>query len=249
MSFKDHFSAHADEYARRRPGYPPELFEWLASVAPANDLAWDCGTGNGQAAVGLAAYFNHVIATDPSADQLRNAFHHPHVEYRLAPAESSGLDSVSLDLVTVAQAIHWFDLDLFYREVHRTLKPGGVLAAWAYALCRVTPEIDSAIDTFYWETVGPYWPSERKLVDEGYRTIAFPFEEIEPPQFNIELDWTLEDMLGYLRTWSPVRRYIEAHGIDPADLLQPELASAWGSTDEVRQVTFPIFMRIGRSAR
>jgi SAM-dependent methyltransferase len=247
QQFKDHFSAHADEYARRRPHYPPELFEYLGSVVAGHELAWDCGTGNGQAAVGLAPYFERVIATDPSADQLRNAFAHPKVEYRQARAEDSGLDSASFDLVTVAQALHWFDMDLFYAEARRTLKPEGLLAVWAYALCKCKPEVDRIIDNFYYETVGPYWPRERKYVDEGYRTLSFPFDEIEPRRVEIALDWDLDDMLGYLRTWSPTRRYIERHGTDPVSLIERELAEAWGEPGERRRVVWPINMRIGHN--
>ncbi len=247
MQFKDYFSAQSDEYARRRPHYPARLFEYVASVAAGHELAWDCGTGNGQAAVGLADYFEHVIATDPSSAQLRNAFAHPKVEYREARAEGSGLDSGTVDLITVAQALHWFDLERFFEEAHRTLKKDGVLAVWAYALCRIGGDIDRIIDRFYYETVGPYWPRERKYVDEGYSSFAFPFREIEPPQFSIELEWDLSDMLAYLRTWSPVRRYIEARGSDPVDLVEGELAEAWGDAEERKMTFWPIFMRIGRN--
>jgi SAM-dependent methyltransferase len=247
MQFKDHFSAHSDEYARRRPHYPPEFFKYLASVTHEHDLAWDCGTGNGQAAQGLAPYFDRVIATDASPDQLRNAFAHPKVEYKEARAEDSGIETASLDLITVAQALHWFDIDRFYAEVRRTLKPGGVLAVWAYALCRTAPDIDRIIDHFYYETVGPYWPRERKHVDDGYRSLPFPFDEFEHPSFEIELHWDLDDMLGYPRTWSPTRRYIEANEHDPVDLVETALAEAWPNRAERRRILFPIHMRIGRN--
>src|SRR5438045_1897140 len=196
MTFKDYFSQHAGAYARHRPHYPPELFEYLASLPTERHLAWDCGTGNGQAAVGLAPYFERVIATDASADQLANAFPHEKVTYRVAIAGSAGLDPGSVDLITVAQALHWFDLEAFFEEVRRTLKPGGAIAVWAYALCRITPALDAIVDRFYFETVGPYWPKERKLVDDGYRSLVFPFNEIEPPTFAIELPWTLPHLLG-----------------------------------------------------
>ena len=247
QQFKDYFSAHSDEYARRRPHYPPELFEYLASIVAGHELAWDCGTGNGQAAVGLAPYFDHVIATDPSAEQLRNAFEHARVEYRQARAEDSGLESSSFALVTVAQALHWFDMKRFYAEAQRTLKPEGLLAVWAYALCRTKPGVDRIIDNFYYETVGPYWPREREHVDDGYRSLPFPFDELEPPHFQIELDWDLGDMLGYLRTWSPTRRYFEKHGTDPVGLIEGELAEAWGEPGERRGVLWPIYMRVGRN--
>lgn len=247
MEFKDYFSAQADEYARRRPGYPNALFEWLASLSVEHDLAWDCGTGNGQAAIGIAPYFAQVVATDPSSDQLRNAFPHPRVTYRQAPAEDSGIQSGSVDLVTVAQAVHWFDLDRFFSEVERVLKPGGVCAVWCYIMCRVSPEIDRIVDNFYFEVVGPYWPRERAIVDDGYRSLRFPFREVEPPEFAINLDWSLADMFGYLATWSPVRRYIEANGHNPIDLIANALTDAWGAPDEQRAVVWPIKMRVGMS--
>jgi SAM-dependent methyltransferase len=245
LKWKDHFSKQASAYARHRPHYPPALFEYLASVAPAHNLAWDCGTGNGQAALSLTPYFDRVIATDPSEEQLRNAFPHDKVTYRQAPAENPGLDAQSVDLITVAQALHWFDIDRFFEQVKQALVPGGVIAVWCYALCRITPELDTIIDHFYFDKVGPYWPRERRLVDDMYRSIPFPFNEMQAPSFSIELSWTLDDLLGYLRTWSPTRRFIERNGHDPVSLIEDELASAWGNTQHERTVTWPIYMRIG----
>lgn len=245
MQFKDYFSQQADEYALRRPRYPHALFEWLASISPARDLAWDCGTGNGQAATGLAEHFAQIIATDASADQLRNAFAHPNVEYRLARAEDSGLGEASIDLVTVAQAVHWFDLDAFYAEVKRVLRPNGVLAIWSYPICHVSPEIDPIMEHFYYETVGPYWPRERVHVDDGYKSLPFPFHEIEAPPFTTDLLWDLADLGAYLRTWSPVRRYVEAHNTDPVLLIEDELKQVWGDPTERKQVRFPLNIRVG----
>jgi SAM-dependent methyltransferase len=243
--FKDHFSSHAAEYARSRPTYPPELFDFVAFLARDHALAWDVGTGNGQAAAGLAAHFDRVIATDPSEEQLRSAFEHPKVEYRRAKAEDSGLGQQSVDAVTVAQAVHWFDLERFYAEVQRVLKPGGAVAIWCYMLTRVSPEIDHVIDRYYYETVGPYWPKERRLVDDGYASLPFPFDEVSAPELEIRLSWTLEDMLAYLNTWSPTRLYIKANGRDPVTLVQPELAAFWGERQSVREVRWPIRMRAG----
>jgi ubiquinone/menaquinone biosynthesis C-methylase UbiE len=244
--FKDYFSAHASSYARHRPTYPPELFEHLASLTREHELAWDCGTGNGQAALGLAPYFDCVIATDASAEQIRNAFPHSKVSYRVARAERSGIASRTVDLVTVAQALHWFDIPKFYQEAKRVLKPDGVLAVWSYALCRVEPRVDEILESFYSGTIGPYWPKERKFVDDGYRSLAFPFDEIPMPRFEIKLDWALEDMLAYLRTWSPVRRYIERHGSDPVDLIASQLAEAWGDPFAVKTVTWPLYIKAGK---
>jgi SAM-dependent methyltransferase len=243
--FKDHFSTHAADYARSRPTYPPELFAFVASLPRDRGLAWDVGTGNGQAAVGLAAHFDRVVATDPSQEQLQSAFHHPGVEYRRAPAEDSGLEARSIDAVTVAQAVHWFDIDRFYAEVRRVLKPGGAVAIWCYTLTRVSPDIDAVIDRYYYETVGPYWPRERRLVDDGYASLPFPFDEVPAPAFEIRLPWTLADMLAYLRTWSPTRLFMQANGSDPVGLVEPELAAAWGAHDAPRTVRWPIRMRAG----
>lgn len=245
-TFKDYFSKQASIYSRYRPHYPQALFEYLALVAPGRDTAWDCGTGNGQAALGLTPYFRQVIATDPSEEQLRNAFPHEKIIYRQAQAEDPGIEPRSVDLITVAQAIHWFDIERFYEQAKRALKPNGVLAAWCYALTRITPEIDRITDRFYYETVGPYWPEERKLVDDGYVSLPFPFDEMQAPPISIELTWSLDDLLGYFRTWSPTRRFIEQNGRDPVDDIAGELASAWGDEDE-RRAHLPISMRIGRS--
>ena len=247
MSFKDHFSAHAAAYADFRPRYPAELFEYLASAAPGRRVAWDCGTGNGQAALGLAPHFERVIATDASGEQLRNAFAHPRISYHVAPAESSGIESHSVDLITVAQALHWMDLDRFFAEARRVLRPNGVLAAWCYDVVRITPEIDAVVDTFYQERVGIYWPPERELVEDHYRSICFPFEELNPPAFSIELPWTLSRLLGFLRTWSATRRFIEREGFDPVDAVAESLECLWPDPDESKTVRWPLYMRVGQA--
>ncbi len=245
MQFKDYFSAQSDEYARRRPGYPEALFSYLASLPAERERAWDCGTGNGQAALGLAPYFDEVVATDPSASQLRNAFQHRKITYMQARAEDSGLASASVDLVTVAQAVHWFDLDRFFTEVQRVLKPRGVCAIWCYTLCRITPDVDAVVDDFYFNIVGPYWPRERALVDDGYASLSFPFKELQSPDFSIELVWSLSDLFGYLGTWSPVQRYIEANGTDPLNIIKSALATSWGDPVASKPVLFPLRMRVG----
>jgi SAM-dependent methyltransferase len=246
--FKDHFSTHAAEYARSRPTYPPELFAFVASLPRERAVAWDVGTGNGQAALGLAEHFDRVIATDPSEEQLRSAFTHPGVEYRRGTAEDSGLNARSVDAVAVAQAVHWFDLERFYAEARRVLWPGGAIALWCYTLTRVSPAIDEVIDRYYFETVGPYWPSERRLVDDGYASLPFPFDEVPAPDLEIRQEWTLADMLAYLHTWSPTRLYTQANGSDPVDLVAPQLAGVWDRPELPRTVRFPIKMRAGRYA-
>lgn len=247
MTFKDHFSGHAADYAAYRPGYPAALFTWLATVAPARRLAWDCGTGNGQAALQAVEHFESVVATDPSAEQLANAAPHPRVAYRVASAEDSGLESGSVDLITVAQALHWFDFDRFYAEAGRVLVPGGVLAAWTYTLPRVSPEIDPLVDRLGFEIAGPYWPPERRWVDEEYRTIPFPLAEIAAPRFETEERRSFDRFWGYLGTWSAVRRYAKETGRDPRDEIRDDLTAAWGPPETEREVRWPVHLRVGRS--
>lgn len=245
--FKDHFSSQAPDYARFRPNYPAELFTWLAGIAPAHGAAWDCGTGNGQAAVGLAAHFDSVIATDPSADQLANAQPHPKVSFRRTAAESSELDAASIDLLTVAQAIHWFDLELFYAEARRVLKPGAVIAVWTYTLLDVEAGVDAMITDFYRNVVGPYWPPERKMVDDRYRSLPFPFEPVTTPAFAIHTEWTRNDLLGYLGTWSATRAYVKANGCDPLIDFGERLKPLWPDPDLEKTLRWPLHMRVGRT--
>ena len=240
--FKDHFSRDATAYAEYRPHYPGELFAWLAAQAPSRQLAWDVGTGNGQAAVALAEYFSRVVATDPSEKQLAGAPAHPRLEYRQA-AEEAAFPDASVDLVTVAQALHWFDRPRFWAEARRVLRPRGVIAVWCYELQRVSREIDRLIHRFYHDTVGRWWPPDRKLVEQGYRTIEFPFPEITPPEFSMTAEWTLEQQLGYIGTWSAVSRIREATGQDPVVGLRPELEQAWGAGR--RLVSWPLSLRVG----
>ena len=247
-AFKDHFSNQSNEYAKYRPGYPDALFDWLASLVPETKLAWDVGTGSGQAALGLARHFLHVVASDAAEAQLRKAPAHERITYKVMPAEQSDLQAGSADLVTVAQALHWFDFDRFYAEVRRVLAPGGVIAAWTYGLNRVGPEIDRVVRRYYLEVVGPYWPPEREHVDKSYRTIPFPFDEIEPPAFRMRQQWRLHDLLGYLGTWSASKRYAEARGTDPTEEIRPVLEQLW-TGDEERSVEWPVHMRVGRISR
>ncbi len=244
-SSPDYFSAQATDYARYRPTYPTVLFSWLASLAPNHDLAWDCATGNGQAARALTPHFDTVVATDLSTAQLAEARLHPRIDYRTEPAEHTTLPNSSVDLVTVAQAAHWFDLPAFYREVRRVLRPRGIIALWTYTLLRVTPRIDAVIDGYYNDVVGAYWPPERRLVEARYATLRFPFHELKKPTFFFVQTWTMDDMLGYLRTWSARRQYIRAHGSDPVDQIEGPLRQVW-DTDTAYPVRWELPMRIGR---
>lgn len=246
--FRDHFSGHAGDYARHRPRYPEALFDWLASVAPGRALAWDAGTGSGQAAVALAGRFDRVVATDPSAEQVRNAAPHPRVEYRVEPAEAPDLPEARVDLVTVAQALHWFDLPRFFAAAARVLRPGGVLGAWCYETMTVSPEVDRVVDGLYRGALGPYWPPERRMVEDGYRSIELPFAHVDSPPFRMEQRWTLAEVEGYLRTWSAVRRCAAATGNDPVAAVAGQLRAAWGDPGEARTVHWPLGMRVGRKA-
>lgn len=244
MSFHDHFSHDSRSYREARPTYPAGLFAWLASISPTNELAWDCACGSGQASVPLSNYFAHVIATDASQAQLDEAERRPNIEYRLARAEDSGIADGSLDLVTVAQAAHWFDHDAFHREVKRILRPRGVVCVWSYGLHSVSPEVDEVIHRFYTEIVGKYWPPERGHVDDRYERLPFPFERVEPPTFEMTLDWTIESQLAYLNTWSSVKEYRKAKGSDPIPVIESRLRDAWGESK--RRVAWPLIVLAGR---
>jgi len=240
--FKDYFSKQAADYGKFRPWYPQDLFRWLGSIAPANGLAWDCATGSGQAAIALAEVFERIIATDASEKQIANAERHKRVEYRVATAEKSGLESGSVDLITVAQALHWFELETFYSEVRRVLKPRGVIAATAYKLATISPEIDAVVSRYYSEIVGRYWPAERVLV-ENFEELPFPFAQIETPRFEMVAEWSVEQLLGYLRTWSATQRFMAAEKRDPLETVEQPLLEAWGH--EVRRVVWPLTVRVG----
>jgi SAM-dependent methyltransferase len=245
--FPDHFSGVAAGYARFRPRYPAALFDWLAGLAPSTALAWDCATGSGQAALPLAERFAAVVATDASERQIASAASHPRVRYEVAPAERSGLPPASADLITVAQALHWFDIPAFLQETKRVLRPGGVLAVWSYATLRLgAGELQAILDHFYRETVGPYWPPERRLVEDGYRSVPFPFEAVEAPPFAIHARLSLEHLAGYLRTWSATQRLVRAGGDDPVPELIDRLRPYWGGGEGGREVSWPLALRVGR---
>jgi SAM-dependent methyltransferase len=245
-NFEDHFSGHSEQYAQHRPHYPHEIYAYLASIAPGHSLAWDCGTGNGQAAIGLAQYFDKVHATDASAEQIAQARPHDNVEYHVEPAEHVSLNDSSTDLVTVAVAIHWFNFDEFYREVRRVLRPDGILAAWTYSFPEISPEIDLLVRRYYYEILDGYWPERIHYLEEQYKTIPFPFEEIMPPSFVMEVDWTLIQFAGFLNSWSATQRYKAGRGNHPLELIWDKLVAAWGGENETRLVRWPLHFRIGR---
>jgi SAM-dependent methyltransferase len=245
MMFKDHFSTSARGYSRFRPRYPEAVFGWLADLAPSRGRAWDAATGTGQAAHGLAPYFEEVIATDASLDQIRHARAHPVIRFEVARSEYVPIENGSIDLVVVAQALHWFEFDAFYSEVRRVTRPGGIVAALSYGLFRIDTELDRVIDDLYHGALGEYWPAERSHVDDQYARIPFPFRELPSPDFAMEARWTLEHLLGYLGTWSAVTRAREKAGKDPLVGAEAALRRAWGEPLEYRDVTWPLAVRVG----
>lgn len=242
----DHFTPVAESYKAFRPSYPEEMFAWLASLVPGHDLAWDCGAGSGQATVPLATHFAHVLGTDISAAQLASAPSHANVEYRVTPDEASGLPDRSVDLITVAQALHWFDLTKFYAEVKRVLKPRGIIAVWGYNRLQIDDAgLQIVLDRFYAETIGSYWPPERVHVESAYRDLPFPFERIAAPTFSLSREWSREHLLGYLRSWSAVARFQAANGFDPVSELAEEMTAYW-QEGKTHRIEWPLFMHVGR---
>ncbi len=246
MPFDDNFSTQSHFYARYRPHYPRQLFAYVASLAPGHDLAWDCATGNGQAALGLAPFFKEVFATDASAQQIANALQSEGVTFCVSQAEQTSLDDQTVDLVTVAQAVHWFDLDAFYAEVQRVLRPGGVLAVWCYHHMQITPPLDRLVQDWY-DDLGPYWPARVQIANEHYVTLPFPFDEFDPPAFTAQEIWDLGDLEGYLRSWSAVSRFLQHRGFDPVSELHASLAELWGPPERKRLVRWPLYLRVGRT--
>jgi SAM-dependent methyltransferase len=246
-NFTDHFSGHASLYHEARPTYSEALFDWLAAQTPDRALAWDCGCGNGQATLALAQRFARVIGTDPSANQIADAPPRANIDYRVEPGERSSLAAASASLVTIAQALHWFDFEPFYAKVRRVLEPGGVIAAWSYAACNVDAAVDRVIEYLYGDALtGPYWPPERVHIDAGYRTIPFPFERIAAPEFPMAMHWTLAQLLAYLRSWSATQRYIQANGADPVTMVEPDLRATWGDPAQAREVRWQFNLLVGR---
>jgi ubiquinone/menaquinone biosynthesis C-methylase UbiE len=243
--FPDHFSAVAASYARYRPTYPAALFDWIASTAPARERAWDCACGSGQATLPLSERFAQVTGTDASAQQLEEAPAHPGITWCVATAESSGLTAASFDVVTVAQALHWLDLPKFWVEVRRVLRRRGLFAAWCYGLATLDhADADARLRDFHDNVVGDYWPRERGHVDRGYRNIVLPFERLDSPTIEMSERWTLDRLLGYIRTWSAVRRYIEAKQVDPVEAFGDTLRRDWG--DATRELRWPLTIVAGR---
>jgi ubiquinone/menaquinone biosynthesis C-methylase UbiE len=249
---KDLFSKQASTYAKYRPTYPAELIDYILSFTPGRQAAWDCATGNGQAAVLLAPYFEQVLATDTSEKQLQQAVPAGNIRYSVSPAEKTDFPDRSFDLITVAQAYHWFQFDAFEKEVRRVARPGAVIAVWGYNIPQCADEaVNALIREFYTKTVGSYWDAERKYVDDYYQTVPFPYEELTTPEFSIHVQWQRDDLPGYLNSWSSVQHFIKANGYNPVDAFADRLSALWPvSTDRgvngEQGFSFPVFMRLGR---
>jgi len=244
--FEDHFSEQAREYARYRPQYPSELFVYLASISPSRQLAWDCGTGNGQAAQELAKHFNRVIATDASAEQIARAVPHERIDYRVGRAEEVSIEAGSVDLVSVAMAVHWFDLEPFYQVVQRVCRLDGILAVWMYHLPVIDPSIDQILEHYYADVLAGFWPERFHFLAERYRTLPFPFEELNPPEFEMQADWELGHLIGFLDSWSATRRYQAERGQNPINIIWPEISGLWGEPGQPRTIRWPLYLRVGR---
>jgi ubiquinone/menaquinone biosynthesis C-methylase UbiE len=241
------FSHRSDQYAKHRPQYPEELFAYLSELCQSHDSAWDCATGNGQAAVSCAKYFAHIEATDISAEQIQNRLVHPKVRYSVFPAEHTPFADSSFDLITVATAVHWFDQEQFHREVQRVLKPKGILAVWTYGKFEIEPKIYDVILNELLTPIDPYWANGNRQVLNGYRDLALPFEEIRDlPAFVLKLEWTLGQLLAYMRTWSAVKRFSTELGVDPVETLERALKPIWGAPDTIKVVQMPLFVKVSR---
>lgn len=244
MSVKDNFSDIAGNYASWRPEYPQELFRYLSSLSAEHNKALDCGTGNGQAAKLLAKYYKEIYATDISEAQLKHAVALPNIQYSISPAEKTDFPDQYFDMICAAQAAHWFNHEVFYKEVERILKPNAVLALIGYGLIEIDLEIDRLIKTLYTDILGAYWDKERRFIDDHYRSLPFPYKETAIPSFKIECEWSLAQLVGYLNTWSALNHYKKITGINPLDEMLPGLQKTWGSADVVRAVQFPIITKV-----
>ncbi|KTD20065.1 ubiquinone/menaquinone biosynthesis methyltransferase [Legionella lansingensis] len=246
MDYVDHFNQDSAQYLLFRPTYPDDLYRYLTKLIE-NGCVWDCATGNGQAALALANYFSTVIATDINPQPLKFAANHPNIQYICCPAENTPLQDNSMDLITVAQALHWFNFELFYQEVRRVAKPSAYMAAWCYTLGKFHLPIDEVIGELYYRILGnKYWPKERHYVDDAYTTIPFPFTREPTPSFFIEKDMNLNQLVGYLKTWSAVKEYQLHNQEDPIQLIINKLQDSWGEPNLKHTINWPLHLLVGK---
>jgi ubiquinone/menaquinone biosynthesis C-methylase UbiE len=242
---KDLFSNQANEYAKYRPTYPKELFEYIISFVENKTTAWDCATGNGQAAGVLSGYFEKVIATDISEAQLKNAVEKDNISYQISTAEKTAFPDDSFDLITVATAYHWFDHTAFYKEATRVGKNNCVVAAWTYGSLNANDKkLNEIYQHFYQNIIKSYWETERKYVDENYETVPFDFTPLPSNIFYSNYKWTKKQFIGYIETWSAVQKYTNLNGESPLLQIEEELDHAWNDTDG-KEIVFLIYLRMG----
>jgi ubiquinone/menaquinone biosynthesis C-methylase UbiE len=245
MSAKDYFSGHSKIYAAFRPVYPEELYQFIYKHLNHKNTAWDCATGNGQVAEYLSTDFKTIYATDVSQQQIDEAVQRRNIHYSVVRAEKTNFENAQFDLITVGQALHWFNREAFYKEAKRLLKPDGLIAAWGYANLNISQEIDERFDNFYNNTVGVYWDEARRLVEQKYKTISFPFKEIPAPEFQIKVEWNLERFAGYITSWSATQNFIKANGYNPVEKFIASLHDVWKEND-TKSITFPVFLKLGK---
>ena len=242
--FKDYFSENSQEYDRFRPTYSEDLFSYLSSLSIQHQQAWDCATGTGQSAIALSEYYASVIATDASETQINNTQKKHGITYQIATAENSHIEACSIDLITVAQALHWFNIDTFSKEVNRVLKDKGILAVWSYNLLSVQDDIDKEISYLYNTILGEYWPEERRMVEDGYKSVQLLFKEIETPSFTMSANWDLSQLIGYLCTWSATKEYQKEFGVNPVEKVYDRIAEIWGEPEKVLSIQWPLNIRL-----
>ncbi|RPI18409.1 MAG: class I SAM-dependent methyltransferase [Ignavibacteriae bacterium] len=244
MNFKDYFSKQSKEYSRHRPSYPKELYKYLAGLCDNRNAAWDCATGNGQAAIALAEYFDLVYATDASEEQISNAFPHPKIKYAIALSENSGLPDNSVDLITVATAIHWFNHDNFHKEVSRVIKPGGKIATWNYTGTKINDEVDEIVRYFTYDILGKYWDANLLKVFNDETAYELPFKKLVPPKIIMEEEWEMQQLINFLCTWSAVQNYVNKKNSNPIDIIYDKLLSAWGTENEKKKINWKLLVRV-----
>jgi len=240
------YSSFAMQYAQSRPGYPEGLFKYLASLVEKRGIAWDCATGSGQAALSLANFFDKVVATDISHAQVKNAFRHPGIHYLVCLSERTCIGNNSVDLITAASAVHWFNLPAFYKEAERIMKPGGILAVWTYHVGYVEPPLDKLFLRFYTNIISPFFAEGARLVDNRYEDINLPGTQIESEEFFVSADWNVYNLLNFIQSWSGTQQYIKEVGQNPVDLLYEELIKLWGDPKNIHTIHWPLFIKISR---